>query len=418
MNQRTKLSLSVTKLLAILGPGFYLIGYNIGTGSVTTMASAGSRWGMSLTWTVILSCFFTYVGLFAFSRYTLITGETVLYAVRQRFPFGRVLSFFIMSAVIIAEFFSLTGLSAIVVDLLHEWITCATGFHHSLIKLTLTITLAAALLTLLWTGEYKRLEKILTALVMIMGIAFLITAVLLVPSWKEILAGLLPRVPHEPGASLIVAGMAGTTFSSAILYCRSITIKEKGWRLAEAKKANLDTAVSVLVMFFLSIAIMICAAGTLYLMNKPVENAIDMVKTLEPLAGKFAISLFILGIVGAGVSSLIPTILIAPWVLSDYTHTKINPTTGSSRVFVLLGVLVCLTGPYIRTNPVALMVMTMALLAVILPLSTIAITLLLNQKRLGEKKNTLLLNAACLGAILFSLVMSYYGFIGISAYFD
>ncbi|HPN35703.1 MAG TPA: Nramp family divalent metal transporter [bacterium] len=418
MHQSAKLSLSVSKLLAILGPGFYLIGYNIGTGSVTTMASAGSRWGMSLTWTVILSCFFTYVGLYAFSRYTLITGDTVLYAVRQRFPFGKLLGFFIMSAVIIAEFFSLTGLSAIVVDLLHEWIAYATGFRHSLIKLALTVTLAAVLFALLWTGEYQLLEKILTALVMIMGMAFLITAVLVVPSWKDILAGLLPRVPPEPDASLIVAGMAGTTFSSSILYCRSITIKEKGWRLADRKKADFDTAVSVLMMFLLSIAIMICAAGTLYVMNRPVENAIDMVRTLEPLAGKFAISLFILGIVGAGVSSLIPTILIAPWVLSDYTNRKINPATGNSRFFVLLGVLVCLTGPYIRTNPVALMVLTMALLAVILPLSTIAITLLLNQKRLGEKKNTLLLNAACLGAILFSLVMSYYGLIGISSYFD
>ena len=45
-----------SKLLALLGPGLFLIGYNIGTGSVTTMASAGSRWGMSLTWTVVLSC--------------------------------------------------------------------------------------------------------------------------------------------------------------------------------------------------------------------------------------------------------------------------------------------------------------------------------------------------------------------------
>lgn len=73
-----------SKLLAIVGPGLFLIGYNIGTGSVTTMASAGSRWGMSLTWTVLLSCLFTFIGIWAFSKYTLVTGDTILYAIMAR----------------------------------------------------------------------------------------------------------------------------------------------------------------------------------------------------------------------------------------------------------------------------------------------------------------------------------------------
>ena len=418
MAQSTNKSSMVAKLLAVLGPGLFLIGYNIGTGSVTTMASAGSRWGMSLTWTVVLSCLFTYIGLFAFSRYTLVTGDTILYAIKQRFPMGRPIAFFIMSAVIFAEFFSLTGLMAISVDLLHEWIKYASGYYHDGIKLALTLSLSGMLFILLWIGEYQLLEKILAAVVMVMGISFLLPALLVVPSWREIFAGLIPGVPHEQGAALLVAGMAGTTFSSAILYCRSITLKAKGWRLAEQKKSLIDTVVSVGMMFLLSIAIMICAAGTLYTMNKPVENAIDMVRTLEPLAGQFAISLFIIGIVGAGVSSLIPTILIAPWVISDYTHTEINPHSKQSRIFVSLGVVVCLIGPYLRTNPVILMILTMALLAVILPLSTIAITILLNQKQLGEHKNGTGMNIACMGAILFSLIMSYYGVMGLQAYFN
>jgi len=32
----------IALLLSSVGPGLFLIGYNIGTGSVTTMASAGS----------------------------------------------------------------------------------------------------------------------------------------------------------------------------------------------------------------------------------------------------------------------------------------------------------------------------------------------------------------------------------------
>ena len=87
------------------------------------------------------------------------------------------------------------------------------------------------------------------------------------------------------------------------------------------------------------------------------------------------------------------------------------------RIFVSIGILIGLIGPYIKTKPVSLMIVTMALLAVILPLSTIAITILLNQKYMGENKNSALMNLACSGAIIFSIIMSYYGVIGLLEYF-
>ena len=37
--------------ISTIGPGLFLIGYNIGTGSVTTMAKVGAEHGMTLTWT-------------------------------------------------------------------------------------------------------------------------------------------------------------------------------------------------------------------------------------------------------------------------------------------------------------------------------------------------------------------------------
>ena len=55
---------------ATIAPGIFLVGYNIGTGSITTMASAGASYGMTLTWALALSCLFTYVLIIAFSRYT------------------------------------------------------------------------------------------------------------------------------------------------------------------------------------------------------------------------------------------------------------------------------------------------------------------------------------------------------------
>ncbi len=397
------------KILALLGPGIFLIGYNIGTGSVTTMASAGSRWGMSLTWTVVLSCLFSYIGIYVFSRYTLVTGDTILYAIKKRLVLGKQISLFIMCAIILAEIVGVTGLMSIIVDLLREW----TGLYSPAAKLAMTLILSGIVFTILWMGQYSYLEKLLAVLVSVMGASFLLTAVLVVPSWKDILTGLVPAMPPGPDSSLIVAGMSGTTFGSAMLYCRSITIKEKGWGIAQERTSRYDALTSVSLMFFLSFAVMTCAAGTLHVMSRPVVNAIDMVKTLEPLAGKWAISLFNIGVVGAGISSLIPTVLIAPWLISDYTNRPINPRSLPNRIFVTIGTLLAITGPYLKANPVSLMIATMALLAIILPLSTIGITFLLNQNHMGEYKNSLLMNVACGATILFSLVMAYYGVLGI-----
>ena len=36
--------------LALIGPGLFLVGYNIGTGSITPRASAGAAYGMALVW--------------------------------------------------------------------------------------------------------------------------------------------------------------------------------------------------------------------------------------------------------------------------------------------------------------------------------------------------------------------------------
>lgn len=71
------------KALALILPGIFLLGFNIGTGSVTAMAKAGATYGMSLLWTIIASCFTTYFMINLYGKYTLATGETALQAFRK-----------------------------------------------------------------------------------------------------------------------------------------------------------------------------------------------------------------------------------------------------------------------------------------------------------------------------------------------
>ena len=71
--------------LSSVGPGLFLVGYSIGTGSVVAMASAGSRYGMSMLWALALSCIFSFFLLEAYGRYTIVTGEGALYGYKKHF---------------------------------------------------------------------------------------------------------------------------------------------------------------------------------------------------------------------------------------------------------------------------------------------------------------------------------------------
>ena len=93
--------------------------------------------------------------------------------------------------------------------------------------------------------------------------------------------------------------------------------------------------------------------------------------------------------------------------------SRINPKSATTRFFVVLGTAFGLTGPFMDLKPVALMITTMALLAVVLPFTIIAVTVLLNQKHVGQYRNSWQLNLVCLAMIVFSTGMSYYGVIGL-----
>ncbi|MDL9794680.1 hypothetical protein QS309_09015 [Escherichia coli] len=60
--------------LAAFAPGIFLIGYSIGTGSITTMAKAGANYGVSLMWAVALSCIVTWFLIRIYGRYASVTG--------------------------------------------------------------------------------------------------------------------------------------------------------------------------------------------------------------------------------------------------------------------------------------------------------------------------------------------------------
>src|SRR5210317_1771130 len=164
-----KLAISI----AAVGPGLFLIGYNIGTGSVTTMAKTGAEHGMELFWALVLSCIFTFILMVAYGKVTLVSGKTALSNIKHEFRYGWILALYILVALIIGELLALIGVMGIVAELLQEGIKILTG--GKTIETVWIISMVVALMyILLWFGRYKQFEKVLTVFVILMGLSFVV----------------------------------------------------------------------------------------------------------------------------------------------------------------------------------------------------------------------------------------------------
>jgi len=163
-------------------------------------------------------------------------------------------------------------------------------------------------------------------------------------------------------------------------------------------------------MFVISGAIMFVAAGALYAHGKGIVKILDMVHTLEPVAGKFAVALFMAGTLSAGLSSIFPIMMVAPLLVSDYRVGHMEPR---SKLFKLLCLVACLFGlivPILGRNPITITVMAQISNVFVLPLTVFVVFVLVNRTALlGRHKAGLWLNAGLALAFLFSCVIAVTG---------
>jgi len=405
----------IKKLLLSVLPGIFLIGYNIGTGSVTAMSKAGANFGLELLWAVLASCVITYYLIVLFSRYTMVTGKTFIQGVKDHIHPGLTVLLLVALSVIIVS--ALIGILGIIADVLQVW--WATTFGIVTPPVLWAFIVGAVIYIFLWNGNYFFFEKVLAVLVATMGIAFIATAVINFPSLGELAAGLIPSLPETAEGSdnsplVIVAGMVGTTVSVFVFIIRSQIVKETGWKMADNAIQKRDALVSASMMFIIGASIMITAATTLHIQGIKLNNVVEMIPLLEPIAGKATLSVFVVGILAAGLSSHLPNMLVIPWLIIDYKKDKRDTTTWFHRIVLLILTVTSVAGVGFGVRPVFIMMLSQACLSVVLPLTIASVFYLTSKKRLMNKHANKLFDLILLSLVmLFSLYMSWLGIRGL-----
>lgn len=400
----------VKQVLLSLMPGIFLIGYNIGTGSLTAMSKAGASFGCDLLWAVLLSCLITWCLINFFSRFTMATGMTAMEAYRRHIHPAYAWTLWCGLAIIILS--ALMAMIGLLADVMLVW--CEEMWQLHVSRKVIGLVLALVVYGLILIGNTKRFEAMLGIMVALMGLAFIGSAIRFFPGFKAVLNGFVPGMPvvaegSDNSSLSILAGMVGTTVSVFAFLIRSGQVKEHGWTMADWKIQKLDALVSASMMFVLSAAVMLTAAATLHEQGIRMNHIKEMIPMLKPLFGPAALGVFALGIMAAGISSHLPNMMVIPWLSDDMSGRPRCTGTKVKRIVLGLLTVVSMLGVF-TARPVFLLLLSQAGISIVMPMALLGLMYLSARPDIQPEHRPAAAEWVVLALIAcFSLFMSYQG---------
>ena len=412
----------IARIILGFGPGIFAIGYTIGTGNVTSMIVAGSKFGMQLLWVLLLSCLFSGILMFAYGNYALITGETALYGFKKHLKFGKAMAILIIIGITFGQWNSLMGILGISSNIIFEILAInfegLIAYQYETV-LIIAIIIIVVFYLLMLIGKYTFFEKILIVFASAMGLSFMLSLFFVQPLSMDVAKGLIPTIPKVTGGKMLVAAFVGTTMAAATFLSRPLFIKGKGWTIKNLKQQKKDSITAAVLIFVISATIMAVAAGALFYEGTEVTQVLDMANTLEPIAGKWGVTIFFFGALSAGLSSIFPCLLIAPLLVADYQSGTLDTSSRQFRIITAIACLVSLIGPAFGANPIEIQILSQVFNVFVLPVVILGIICMLSSKKvMKDYKTSIGIYIGMYSALLFSLIISYNGIIALLNYFN
>ncbi|TXE10828.1 divalent metal cation transporter [Gelidibacter salicanalis] len=296
-----------------IGPGPLVAAAFIGPGTVTVCTLAGVNFGFALLWAMGLSILATIVLQEMSARLGIVTQKGLAEVIRTEIdnPILKGLTILlILSAIVIGNAaYEAGNISGGVLGL--ETIVGNPSVAIGDFNLNvLSLIIGAIAFLVLYIGNYKVLERVLVTFVILMSVAFFLTAIITRPDLSAIFKGLF--IPKVTEANLLtIIGLIGTTVVPYNLFLHASLVKEKWHHETDLKYARKDTIVAVVLGGIVSMCIIISAAA---IDAQNITSAADLAIGLEPLFGQFAKYFLGIGLFAAGITSAITAPLAAAYV--------------------------------------------------------------------------------------------------------
>ncbi|MEW5981669.1 MAG: divalent metal cation transporter [Acidobacteriota bacterium] len=430
----------------LVGPAALTAAGMIGAGAVATRLLAGAWFGFDLLWVALYVIPMVIFTLDSASRVAVFSGgRGMMTMIREDIgtwlAWGIFIPMFLVNIVV-----AMSQASAMV-----EGVYGAlgklppTGGSPAVLIVSVVvtaITLAAAVL-----GGYKRVETVMTGLLLVILLSFIIVAIKGLLDWRtwiELGRGLAPQIPApEPVFGTAargrdgltqVMGIAGQALPPAVFLSYGYLAKNAGYSTADVKQAFWKTVQNLGIIWGLFSVVVIVAGATalhaVYTGTGPSYLGVSHYSQIEsiPVAGQvlgpafpgalsfLAPRFFSLGLVAAGFTTLISVALTMTYFCVDMWKKDWHFTTANTRFRNVFGAWIAipaLVAPFWQLPALLKAILAMVGNLLLAPVAVLVIWYFVNQRHLGEFKANVGRNLVLGITVLFSFVLVVNGVVGL-----
>jgi NRAMP (natural resistance-associated macrophage protein)-like metal ion transporter len=380
-------------LLKSLGPGVITGAADDDPSGIATYSVAGAQLGTKLLWTALLTWPLMAAVQMMCARIGMVTGQGLAGNFKRRFPPWLLLVFII--ALLVANTINISADLAGMADAA----AMLSGINARWFVVVFACLISLATVRL----HYQQIANVLKWLVLVL-FAYPITAFVVGADWARVARDtLVPSMPHTRDEWSTLVAILGTTISPYLFFWQAseeveeekaagqrTLAKRRGATGNELHIRRMDVGVGTFFSNFVMFFIILTTAITL---NRHgithIETARQAAEALRPLAGKFAATLFTVGIVGVGFLA-IPTLAgSAAYAFAETLGWRqgLDKNLKQARSFYALILLSTAAGVglnFAGINPVKALYWTAVINGLLAPFLLVAILIVASDKKLMQ----------------------------------
>jgi manganese transport protein len=366
---RPRSKTGVSGILPFLGPAFIASVAYVDPGNFATNIQGGAQFGYMLLWVIVASNLMAILIQTLSAKLGIATGLNLAEHCRKQFP-----------QPVVWLMWGFMEMVAMATDLA-EFLGAALGFNL-LFGIPLGVAgILTAIVTFLILGleryGFRPLEIVIAGLVGVVAFSYVIETVLGRPNWSEMITGaVVPRFGGPEGV-LLAAGILGATVMPHAIFLHSaltqgrIVVRDPE-RMRKLFRFELaDVLIAMGIASLINAAMLVMAAATFYRSGMTTVGTIeDAHRTLEPLLGGAASTVFAISLLASGLSSSSVGTMAGQVIMQGFLHYHI-PAWIRRLVTMLPSLVVIAVG----LDPTRTLVISQVVLSFGLPFAVIPLVM-------------------------------------------
>lgn len=368
-------------IIKSIGPGLLVTVGFIDPGNWASNFAAGSSYGYALLWVVTLSTIMLIALQHNVAHLGIVTGLCLSEATEKYVPHW-------IGRTILATAFA-ASISTSLAEILGAAIALQMLFGVPIVWGSLLS--AVAVMVMLLTNSYKRIERLIITFVSMIGLSFIYELFLVKIDWPAAVYGwVVPSVGQ--GSMLIIMSVLGAVVMPHNLFLHSELVQSRELNKRDQRSIEyalkyefFDTLFSMIVGWAINSAMILLAATTFFQSHATVDDLSQAQALLTPLLGNNAAQIFAMALLLAGISSTITSGMAAGCIFSGMFSEAYHPRDAHSIVGISLSLGLAVVVIFCIGDPFKGLIYSQMLLSIQLPFTMFLQIGLTSSKRVMGK---------------------------------